>query len=71
MQARCCCSGLNLGDKRTYFTDLVIHPQKYHVHEFRHYYVCLYYNCNFNERQALSNSKTPHRPDSNPASSAE
>ena len=31
----------------------------------------LYYNCNFTERQALSNSKTPHKPNSRPASSAE
>ena len=38
-QTRCCCSGLNLGDKRTYFTDQVIPPKKYHVREFRHYYI--------------------------------
>ena len=31
----------------------------------------LYYNCNFTECQALSNSKTPHKPNSRPASSAE
>ena len=69
--ARCCCSGLNLGDKRTYFTDQVFHPEKHYVREFRHYYICLYCNCNFPERQTLSNSKTPHKPNSSPASSAE
>ena len=31
IQTRCCCSGLNLGDKSTYFTDQVIPPKKYHV----------------------------------------
>ena len=71
MQARRCCSGLNLGDKRTYFTAQVIHLKNYHVREFRHYYVWLYYNCNFNERQALFNCTTPHKPDSSAASSAE
>ena len=37
MQARCCCSGLNLGDKRNYFTDQVIHPKRYNVCEFLHH----------------------------------
>ena len=71
MQPRCCCSGLNLGDKRTYFTDQVTYPKRYHVREFRHYSICLYYNCNFPERQTLSNYKKPHKPNSRPASSAE
>ena len=31
IQTCCCCSGLNLGDKSTYFTDQVIPPKKYHV----------------------------------------
>ena len=34
-------------------------------------FACLYCNCNFPERQTLPNYKTPHKPNSSPASSAE
>ena len=71
IQTQCCCSHLNLGTQRTYITGQIFHPKKYHVPEFRHYYVYLYYNSNYPERQTLSNSKTPHKPYSSPARSAE